>query len=273
MQRVLTSTISHGGAWRDPFLTSTSIEAAVAHAFTDSSRQLDVIASINYTLSPFPTHPTAPYDPVKDNHSDPAREGYHPRAVQDVLRGFALLRKQFGLIDKSYILSGHSAGACLTFQSSLKAPQYWQSDVVRPPTPAALVGLNGLYDLVELVQGLGPKHLAMREEYQRFQSITFGTDQSKWPAYSPARFDVDAMSARVKAGEIPNLILLDQSVDDQLVPINQRQRLELQLSLVDSVTVVQGHRCAGSHASPWENGDAIYDTIKDVLALLAQKQS
>lgn len=49
----------HGGAWRDPLLTAASIEAAVAHAFVGSGT-ISAVASIDYTLSRFPTHPTLP---------------------------------------------------------------------------------------------------------------------------------------------------------------------------------------------------------------------
>jgi kynurenine formamidase len=70
----------HGGAWRDPQLTSTSIEPAVAHALsdTDGSAPIRAVASVNYTVSQFPTHPTLPYDAIKDHYSDPAREATHP---------------------------------------------------------------------------------------------------------------------------------------------------------------------------------------------------
>ncbi|QIW97351.1 hypothetical protein AMS68_002869 [Peltaster fructicola] len=259
----------HGGAWRDPDLTSRSIEAAAAHALRDGSNDLiDMIVSINYTLSPFPTHPTSPYDPIQDNHSDPAREAQHPQHVDDVLHAFNLLRTQYGLNDRSFILSGHSCGACLAFQSILKPPTWWGSTLQRPPTPAALVGFNGLYDLVELVQGLGPTHKNMREDYEGFQSIAFGKDKSRWPNSSPARFDVDEISARLTAGEVPLLVLLDQSPNDQLVPMNQTQRLELQLSLVEGLEIMKGTRCVGTHAAPWEQGDMIWETIKDVLKVL-----
>lgn len=114
----------HGGAWRDPQLTSSSIEPAVAHAFsaTDVSAPVIAVASVNYTLSQFPAHPALAYEAIKDNHSDPAREATHPQHVSDVLRGLALLRS-FGLTDQSYILSGHSCGACLAFQAILQPPR------------------------------------------------------------------------------------------------------------------------------------------------------
>ncbi|KAI7786150.1 hypothetical protein LA080_004534 [Diaporthe eres] len=105
-----------------------------------------------------PDLPTLPYDAARDNHADPSREAVHPQHARDVLRGLALL-KALGLTDGSYILTGHSAGACLSFQAIYQAPRYWRlaspSDddennvdpEEEPPTPAAHVAMNGLYDL------------------------------------------------------------------------------------------------------------------------------
>ena len=145
----------HGGAWRDPQLNAESIEPTVAHAFstTDGSTPLTAIASINYTLSRFPTHPTLPYDAINDSYADPAREATHPQHVSDIFHGLALLRA-FGLTDQSYILSGHSCGACLALQAILQPPQYYGlENLHHAPRPAALLGLNGLYDLPQLVHG------------------------------------------------------------------------------------------------------------------------
>src|SRR5262245_8678410 len=62
----------HGGAWRDPHLDAGSIEAVVAHAFSafDELSPIIAIASLNYSLSQYPTHPSAPYDAIKDRNID-----------------------------------------------------------------------------------------------------------------------------------------------------------------------------------------------------------
>lgn len=260
----------HGGAWRDPELTSSSIEAAVAHAFsaTDVSAPITAVASLNYTLSQFPNHPTLPYDAVKDNHSDPAREAVHPQHVSDVLHGLALLRS-FGLSDQSYILSGHSCGASLAFQAILQPPRhYGLENISDAPRPSALLGLNGLYDFSALVNGLGGSHEHLRDDYEMLLSNAFGADQRTWPAASPARFDPAEIAERVRAGKAPGLVVLDQSTQDQLVPMNQRQRLRAYLSKVGGLRVVEGHRCTGSHAAPWEQGSMIWESLQDVLSLL-----
>ncbi len=257
----------HGGAWRDPELTSSSIEAAVAHAFsaTDVPAPITAIASLNYTLSQFPDRPTQPYDAVKDNHSDPSREAVHPQHVSDVLNGLALLRS-FGLTDQSYILSGHSAGASLAFQAVLQPPRhYGLGDIPDAPCPAALLGLNGLYDFPALVNGLGGSQEHLRDDYEMLLSNAFGADHRTWPAASPARFDPAEIVERVRAGKAPGLVVLDQSTQDQLVPMNQRQRLRANLSKVPGLRVLEGHRCTGSHAAPWEQGSMIWESLQDVL--------
>lgn len=258
----------HGGAWRDPYLSSASIEADVAHAFSTPDTPISAIASINYTLSPFPTHPKLPYDPSKGDHSDPAREAVHPMHVNDVLHAFALLRS-FGLTDDSYILTGHSCGSCLAFQSTLQPPSHWGFDSLSaPPRPAAQCGFNGLYDLPDLVHNLGTSHANLKDVYENLQSIAFGPDQSKWPAASPARVDSEGLAERAKEGNAPKLVLLDQSSEDQLVPMNQTDKLEKRLREVHGMKVVRGKRCTGRHAAPWEEGIMIWESILDVLKML-----
>jgi kynurenine formamidase len=264
----------HGGAWRDPQLTSESIEPAVAHTFaaSDASAPITAVASINYTLSPYPTHPVLPYDAIKDSHSDPAREAMHPQHVSDVLHGLALLHSH-GVTDQSYILSGHSAGACLAFQAILKPPRYYGLDYVpEAPCPAAILGLNGLYDLPVLVNGLGAPHEHLRDEYERFLSSAFGADKSRWPAASPARFNPAEVAERVRERKAPRLVVLDQSAEDQLVPMNQRQRLEANLSKVSELRVIEGHRCTGEHDAPWQQGVMIWESLQDIFGFLQEPE-
>lgn len=260
----------HGGAWRDPQLNSSSIEADVAHAFSsiDSEPRLSAIISINYTLSPFPTHPTLPYDSSKGDHSDPAREAVHPMHVRDVLNAFALLRS-LGLKDDSYILSGHSCGACLSFQATLQTPQHWAFEsLAAPPRPAILIGFNGLYDLPNLVHELGPKHVQLKDVYEDLLGIAFGEDQSDWIQASPARVEVDKLADRVREGSAPRMVWLDQSSEDQLVPMNQTDDLEKHLIEVRGMKVCRGHRCTGRHAAPWEEGIIIWESVKDIFKVL-----
>jgi kynurenine formamidase len=192
--------------------------------------------------------------------------------VSDVLHGLALLRS-FGLTDQSYILSGHSCGASLAFQAVLQPPRHYGLEYLPDaPCPAALLGLNGLYDLPELVNGLGASHEHLRDDYERLLSNAFGADKGKWPAASPARFDRAEIAERVRESKAPRLIVLDQSTEDQLVPMNQRQRLEANLSKVSGLRVVEGHRCTGKHAAPLEQGMMIWESLQDILGLLQEEK-
>lgn len=258
----------HGGAWRDPFLRAASIEGAVAHAFSDPEAAIDAVVSIDYTLSPFPTHPTLPYDPVANNHHDPSREALHPAHVNDVYSAFTFLRS-LGLTDGSYIQSGHSAGSCLAFQSILEQPKYYGLvGVSAPPVPAALLGTNGLYDLPDLVHSLGESHKHLDQVYENLITIAFGGDQTKWASASPARFNLSQLESRAQAGQLPPLVVLDQSIEDQLVPVNQTERTEALLEQVKGIQVVRNHRMTGRHAAVWEEGKMLFEAVQDVLGIL-----
>jgi kynurenine formamidase len=188
----------HGGAWRDPRLTSASVEPAVARAFSGGvlpgagPATVTAIASLNCTVSqvsypapPAMANPPVSYDAIKDNHAGLAREAVHPQHVSDALHG----------------------------------------------CPAALLGLNGLYDLPALAtaDGLGASHAHLRDAYETLLATAFGTDKDAWPGASPARFG-PAIAGRIRDGNAPRLAVLDQSAEDQLVPMNQQDRLTANLS-------------------------------------------
>ena len=267
----------HGGAWRDPGLTAASVEPTVAHAVSavGASASISAIASINYTVTqfdypapPMMARPPAPYDAIKNNHTDPAREAVHPQHVSDVLHGLALLRS-LGLTDQSYILSGHSCGACLAFQAILQPPRHYGLGYLPDaPCPAAMLGLDGLYDLPALVDGLGAAHERLRGDYETMLSRAFGADQRIWPAASPAHFDPAGIAGRVRNGKAPRLVVLDQSTEDQLVPMNQLERFQAQLGKVSGLRVTQGHRCTGGHTAPWQEGAMIWESLQDIVKLL-----
>jgi kynurenine formamidase len=216
-------------------------------------------------------NPPVPYDAIKDNHTDLAREAVHPQHVSDILHGLALLGS-LGLSSGSYIFSGHSAGACLAFQAVLQPPWHYGLGYLREPScPAALLGLNGLYDLPALVtaDGLGASHAHLRDDYEEMLTTALGADQDDWPDASPASFG-QGIAGRIRDGNAPRLVVLDQSVDDQLVPMNQKERMAAALANVDGLRVAQGDRLTGKHAAPWEEGTMIYQSVLDTLQLLSE---
>lgn len=72
----------------------------------------------------------------------------------------------------------------------------------------------------------------------------------------------------MRQGTAPRLVVLDGSAEDQLVPMDQRERLRAGLSQVSGLRVVDGHRCTGEHAATWQQGVMIWENLQDVVALL-----
>jgi kynurenine formamidase len=56
------------------------------------------------------------------------------------------------------------------------------------------------------------------------------------------------------------------------VPMNQRERLEATLSEVSGLRVVEGQKCTGKHAAPWEQGDMIWESLQDIFRLLREEK-
>lgn len=96
------------------------------------------------------------------------------------------------------------------------------------------------------MHGLDASHEHLSGDYSRLLSNAFGRDENAWSAASPARFDPAAISERVRRSEAPRLILLDESIEDQLVPMSQRQSLKANLIKVAGLDVVAGHRAPES---------------------------
>ncbi|KAK4505121.1 hypothetical protein PRZ48_003084 [Zasmidium cellare] len=138
------------------------------------------------------------------------------------------------------------------------------------PDLGALVGLNGLYDLPDLVYGLGTSREHLSGVYKDLLAHAFGSEEGQWPIASPARIHPTQLQERLQRREVSKLVLLDQSAEDQLVPLNQADKMEAALKQADGLLVVRGNRCKGTHAAPWEEGEIIWNTIQDVLALLAK---
>lgn len=257
----------HGGAWRDPDLTGRSIEATVAHAFRDDHSPIRAVASVNYTISPFPTHPTQPYEVGTAAERDTAREAVHPDHLRDVLQGLRFLRS-LGLSERSYVLSGHSAGACLAVQAALLGPEaFGLGPELTPPTPAALYGVNGLYDLLDLVDRPGPQHEHVAEQYASLLAHAFG-DRSQWAAASPSRLVPAVVLDRLERGLVPRIVVLDQSDADQLVPMNQIETMQSRLSGIPGLLVARSRRARGPHAMPWEDGLMLWTAIRDIVLAL-----
>ncbi|KAH0603827.1 uncharacterized protein H6S33_007486 [Morchella sextelata] len=143
----------HGGAWRDPLITKSTAHPLLHHILL-THPTLNA-ATLNYRLSPHPDQPQA--------------AARHPDHLNDVLSGILYLRDNYGVAPNRVVLVGHSAGATLVFQvlPQLGAAGLW---------PAAVVGVEGIYDLVGLV-----------DEYPGYAGFVEGAfgEREKWSAASP----------------------------------------------------------------------------------------
>ena len=261
----------HGGAWRDPLVDASSFAPTISHVIRSHGSSLSSMAgfaSINYTLSPHPNHPTDP-SPPKDPSipADPSRTGRHPDHIADVLRAISFLQQAAGFKDK-YVLLGHSCGATLAFQALMDVAR-WSSEEIgdsRIVKPVAVVGLNGLYDLPELINDPGEKHASLIPIYEEFTRGAFGDDEKVW-------HDVSPISVRdwVKEWETnKGKVVLVQSKEDTLVPYRQ---------LEDMWKVLEPSKSAGldlselpashDHNELWSRGDRLAAIVVEVVKKLS----
>lgn len=128
--------------------------------------------------------------------------------------GLRFLHRQLGL-GSDYVLFGHSAGATLAYQALLSPPA--AADVA---LPAAVVGFEGIYDLVGLDERMGGG-------YAGFIEGAFGADRAAWREASPT---TAAGSFGVWAGQKGSrLAVLAHSANDELVDMPEVETMERRL--------------------------------------------
>ncbi|KIV95396.1 hypothetical protein PV10_03060 [Exophiala mesophila] len=256
----------HGGAWRDPAVTSSSFIPTLEHLFKSHESILSKVAgfaSISYTLSPYPNHPTDP-SPPKDPSVpvDNSRMGRHPDHILDVLRALRFLQVKAGFGD-DYVLLGHSCGATLAFQV-LEDQARWGIEASRLGVikPKKIIGLSGLYDLPALIRDPGEKHAAWKWIYEELTRGAFGGDEKTWYDASPA-----SVKGRVEEwGRNDGQVFLVQSKEDSLVPYRQMEDFlrSWQSSRASGVQVTE-LPASGDHDELWEKGDRIAEIVVEVL--------
>lgn len=277
----------HGGAWRDPAVDSIAVEATVASIFADDephgeTSRIGAVLSINYSLSPHPHHPLDPYEPCRGETSDEAREARHPQHILDITRALSYLAELAILYDNRYILAGHSAGATLACQAALVGKDYWEGHTGQEliPIPAAILGLNGLYNLPLLVHEPST-HQHLKEVYRAIVKNAFGNDQDVWKRASPASFDSTRLAWRAIEGRLSKLVMLAQSTQDQLVPMNQTLSMENMLKKIQDTELGEGRsfkiqrsdKLTGLHDDCWKEGMPIWHLVKDILDLMSNSRS
>ncbi|CAD0082887.1 unnamed protein product, partial [Aureobasidium vineae] len=151
----------HGGAWRDPMIDRKSLNAALDMILEDDQpHNVAGFVSLDYRLSPYPSHPTSPSSP-----DDDSRNVQHPEHLNDILAALFFLGTNTGeetrlksggtvrlpdtwsIMAGRYVLCGHSCGATLAMQATALLSN--GPGAIRPPV--ALLGMEGIYDLAALV--------------------------------------------------------------------------------------------------------------------------
>ncbi|KAF1941858.1 alpha/beta-hydrolase [Clathrospora elynae] len=277
----------HGGAWRDATKDATNIEPTLKHLFSNPSSLENVagIASLNYRLSPYPSHPSDPSSP-----SDEERNAQHPQHIRDVCDGIKYLQQEYGM--KRWIGVGQSCGATLLLQlvagigtkdlptesSKQPDPQAYNTS----PGPEALILLAGIYNLPLLLRNHSPPTCSeqIAQIYRDIATGAFGADPSVYTPVSP-------VSGSYTPSQWPEgrLLLLCHSYEDELVERAQRDVMCVALdrsgwSLVMEVgdeedeVRAEGRRVLnvrdlkGKHDWVWKDGDQIAKLIAEVAGRL-----
>ncbi|KAI7024809.1 hypothetical protein D0867_09026 [Hortaea werneckii] len=255
----------HGGAWRDPEIDSTSFTQA--QNLLLQSREIDQIAgfaSINYRLSPYPSHPHSPSNP-----SDPARNAHHPDHLNDILDALRHLQDTFSFGTR-YLLVGHSCGATLAFQVAMMQHQHQQPS--KSPPPLALLAVEGLYDLPALVAYHSDSPI-----YSHLITNAFGPNPSDWARASPSSGISSASSHQHQAEAWPNLIVLAHSRQDELVEWQQVDLMHAALKSrgFDEVGGEDGGggrlklvELNGGHDEVWRQGEELARAVGETLQVV-----
>ena len=196
-------------------------------------------ASIDYRLSPHPKHPQDPSTtPIAD-----LNDAKHPEHIDDVCAAMRLLRDEHGVGDGSYVLIGHSAGATLACQLLSRS---------RVPTPAAVLGISGIYSLPLLVETCGPY-------YEAFVRGAFGGPEN-WEAASPALCGTKGWPRDVAT-------VLAWSTDDTLIPASETDAMAKRMK-EDGREVVVHKGLTGEHDAIWSDGPQLAEAVKITLDTL-----
>lgn len=251
----------HGGAWRDPDIDASSFSTIRSYLQNSpTSTNITAYASINYRLSPYPSHPTSPSTPA-----DPSRNAKHPDHITDVLRALLYLQTNHHFSDR-YILVGHSVGATLALQVAMK--RFWGSQYestfaleLNVVPPVAIVGLEGIYDIPTLLD----RHKD-QPVYRDFVSNAMAA--ADWEAASPVSGDFE------ESWPDGRLVVLAHSQRDSLVEVQQtelmRKALEAQRwGSGGGERRVEMVELQGEHDEVWQTGEASQAIEVAIKALTA----
>ncbi|KAL9620543.1 MAG: hypothetical protein Q9160_004904 [Pyrenula sp. 1 TL-2023] len=236
----------HGGAWRDPLITSSSFIPFLKSLYPSQSSasssspisHIAGIASLSYRLSPHPSHPQDPSQTPDHN----LRNAKHPQHIEDVVSAIADLQGRYNF-GNQYVIVGHSCGATLAFQVAMYAGVPWKSSgggvygdrkeeeaKMRCQLPVAIVGVEGIYGVDLLLRD----YKDVSSAYREFVEAAFGDSRDAWIAVSPAQRayeryvcswadNIDEKGEGRRKGKV--LALLAHSHEDELVNMAQSDEM------------------------------------------------
>ncbi|KAJ8112356.1 hypothetical protein OPT61_g5250 [Boeremia exigua] len=252
----------HGGAWRDPTQDARCIEPTLSHLRKSHATALSKIAgiaSLNYRLSPYPSHPTAPSTP-----SDASRNATHPDHVRDVACALRFLAKEYGM--KTWVGAGHSCGATLLLQYVSGIGLTDQDKDQAHGGPAGLVLLCGIYNIPLLLQNHDPPACPdnISSIYYDFIAGAFGRDRDMYRTVSPV------------AGRYEDELIERQQRDVMCVTLD-REGWGIVMEVGDGeANVGEGSRVLeirdlkGGHDWIWEDGEQVASLLADVVGRLVK---
>jgi kynurenine formamidase len=203
-------------------------------------------ASINYRLSPYPSHPKSPSSP-----GDKSRNVHYPVHLTDVSRALLYLDEKYRISNR-YLLTGHSAGATLAFELNNCYPQKTQL-----PQPACVLGISGIYDLEAFV-----KSHSNIPAYRTLIENAF-PDKSLWEQASPNKSRLSEFAKWQDA----KAVIISHSDEDELVEKAQASYM-LERARMASGAKVHFLPATGTHDEIWESGHILAGLITKSIEIL-----
>ncbi|KKZ57998.1 hypothetical protein EMCG_05550 [[Emmonsia] crescens] len=267
----------HGGAWRDPEITSASLEPTLGALVSNYDPQILVgvaaFASIDYRLT---AHPNFPQDLTATEPTD-LRSATHPDHLNDVQNAIVYLQDKYGFGER-YILVGHSCGATLAFQTVMgrvlnDGAKGNESPEAKIELPIAIVGVEGIYDLRSL-RDTFKEYLI----YQEFIEAAFGSDENIWDGASPAKVEGQA---GIEGGWVNGrLAVLAHSEADELSDMGQLRAMAKMIERWKAADTQGPTRnfllldgLKGAHDEIWSKGDELAQVIAKTISELKQLEN
>ena len=205
---------------------------------------------MNYRLSPYDQHSRDSSSP-----DDPARNARHPDHLRDICCALEHLQKTY-VFGSQYVLIGHSCGATLAFQTVLHRHLPF-------PKPFAVLGVEGIYDLVALRD-----HFSNVPIYQEILAGAFGENEEVWREASPIHGNPG------EVWEEGKLACIAHSKEDSMVDEGQALGMIAALKKSGSYGKRQDRLLwiEGEHDDVWQRGDSLAKSISSVLDTLETEQ-